>query len=155
MVNASLMQSEDRLVFKMDTFLVIEYIKTAINVVLDIKFEEIEQKLADNHTEQSDTAGEQDLNNLLSGKDSISYNNCSRPEGNSKTYKRQTSDPSSSAQKNAMFSPRQKTHLLNKEEVKQVRTERSKQADQKNQPSSSMDTTDAVPSCPELYEKLI
>ena len=51
MVNASLMQSEDRLVFKMDTFLVIEYIKTAINVVLDIKFEEIEQKLADNHTE--------------------------------------------------------------------------------------------------------
>ena len=44
------MQSEDRLVFKMDTFLVIEYIKTAINVVLDIKFEEIEQKLADNTT---------------------------------------------------------------------------------------------------------
>jgi len=42
MLAASLMQSEDRLVFKMDTFLVIEYIKTAINVVLDIKFEEIE-----------------------------------------------------------------------------------------------------------------
>ena len=42
------MQSEDRLVFKMDTFLVIEYIKTAINVVLDIKFEEIEQRLAEN-----------------------------------------------------------------------------------------------------------
>ena len=46
----SLLQSEDRLVFKMDTFLVIEYIKTAINVVLDIKFEEIEQKLAENST---------------------------------------------------------------------------------------------------------
>ena len=25
----------------------------------------------------------------------------------------------------------------------------------RKQPSSSMDTTDAVPSCPELYEKLI
>lgn len=48
MLSASLLQSEDRMVFKMDTFLVIEYIKTAINVVLDIKFEEIEQKLAEN-----------------------------------------------------------------------------------------------------------
>jgi len=40
-----MMQSEDRLVFTMDTFLVIEYIKAAIGVVLDIKFEEIERKL--------------------------------------------------------------------------------------------------------------
>ena len=47
MLAGSLLQSEDRLIFKMDTFLVIEYIKTAINVVLDIKFEEIEQRLAD------------------------------------------------------------------------------------------------------------
>ena len=36
----SMMQSEDRVVFQMDTFLVLEYIKAAINVVLDIKFEE-------------------------------------------------------------------------------------------------------------------
>ena len=47
MVMNSLMQSEDKVVFKMDTFLVIEYIKAAIGVVLDIKFEEIEAKLAD------------------------------------------------------------------------------------------------------------
>ena len=54
MLAGSLLQSEDRLIFKMDTFLVIEYIKTAINVVLDIKFEEIEQRLAD----QSKSGGE-------------------------------------------------------------------------------------------------
>ena len=41
------MQSEDKVVFTMDVFLVIEYIKAAIGVVLDIKFEEIEAKLAD------------------------------------------------------------------------------------------------------------
>ena len=35
------------MVFQMDTFLVIEYIKSAIGVVLDIKFEEIERKLED------------------------------------------------------------------------------------------------------------
>ena len=53
----SLLQSEDRLVFKIDTFLVIEYIKTAINVVLDIKFEEIEQKLAENSTKNDKNNG--------------------------------------------------------------------------------------------------
>ena len=74
------MQSEDRLVFKMDTFLVIEYIKTAINVVLDIKFEEIEEKLGRTQLSQSDDIDDKDLNTLLCGKDSISYN---RPEGNS------------------------------------------------------------------------
>ena len=52
------------------------------------------------------------------------------------------------------------------DEVKQVRTERgNKPVDMQHQsqqnartckqPSSSMDTTDAVPSCPEMYEKLI
>ena len=40
-----MMQSEDRLVFEMDTFLIIEYIKAAIGVILEIKFEEIERKL--------------------------------------------------------------------------------------------------------------
>ena len=39
------MNSEDRLVFEMDTFLVIEYIKAAIAIVMDLKFEEIESKL--------------------------------------------------------------------------------------------------------------
>ena len=38
------------MIFKMDTFLLIEYIKAAIGVVLDIKFEEIEQKLVENQT---------------------------------------------------------------------------------------------------------
>ena len=39
----SMMESEDRLVFNMDTFLLIEYIKTAIGVVLEIKFEDIQK----------------------------------------------------------------------------------------------------------------
>lgn len=34
--------SEDQVVYQMDTFLVIEYIKAAISVVLEIKFDEIE-----------------------------------------------------------------------------------------------------------------
>ncbi len=42
------MKSEDKLVFNMDVYLVIEYIKAAIGIVLDLKFEEIEQKLAEN-----------------------------------------------------------------------------------------------------------
>ena len=47
-----MLESEDRLVFEMDTFLVIEYIKMAIGVVLEIKFEEIERKLK----QQSDSS---------------------------------------------------------------------------------------------------
>lgn len=43
-----MMKSEDKLVFNMDVYLVIEYIKAAIGIVLDLKFEEIEQKLAEN-----------------------------------------------------------------------------------------------------------
>ena len=39
------MKSEDKLVFQMDVFLVIEYIKAAVGIVLDLKFEEIELKL--------------------------------------------------------------------------------------------------------------
>lgn len=42
------MKSEDKLVFQMDVFLVIEYIKAAVEIVLDLKFEEIELKLAEN-----------------------------------------------------------------------------------------------------------
>jgi len=49
------MKSEDKLVFQMDTFLVIEYIKAAIGVVLDIKFEEIEQKLDENNNLNSNS----------------------------------------------------------------------------------------------------
>ena len=41
------MKSEDKLVFQMDVFLVIEYIKAALGIVLDLKFEEIELKLAE------------------------------------------------------------------------------------------------------------
>lgn len=39
------MDQEDRLVFEMDTFLLIEYIKTAITVILETKFEEIKDKM--------------------------------------------------------------------------------------------------------------
>ena len=41
------MKSEDKLVFQMDVFLVIEYIKAAVGIVLDLKFEEIVLKLAE------------------------------------------------------------------------------------------------------------
>ena len=38
------MNEEDQAVYEMDVFPLIEYIKAAIGVVLDIKFDEIEKK---------------------------------------------------------------------------------------------------------------
>lgn len=72
--------------------------------------------------------------------------------------KNQNKEPSSSAKRarpvDGIFSPRgQKTD----EEVKEIQTERGpiiKTAEQ-SKCRSSMDTTDAVPSCPDMYEKLI
>ena len=133
MVMNSLMQSEDKVVFKMDTFLVIEYIKAAIGVVLDIKFEEIEAKLAD-----------QDRGTNV--KNSAASSVYRRPK------KDDTEPPSSAkrAERSDVFSPRGGVY----EEHKQIRTERAKR-DLESKCRSSIDTTDAVPSCPEMYEKLI
>ena len=39
---SQLMKSEDQAIFQMDTFLIIEYIKAAVGVVLEVKFDEIE-----------------------------------------------------------------------------------------------------------------
>ena len=39
---SQLMQEEDQVVYEMEVYHVIEYIKAAIGVVLDIKFDEIE-----------------------------------------------------------------------------------------------------------------
>lgn len=39
------MKSQDRAVFKLETFVLIEYIKSAIEIVLEIKFDEIEKRI--------------------------------------------------------------------------------------------------------------
>jgi len=58
---SQLVESEDRQVYDMDTFLVIEYIKAAIGVVLDIKFEEIERKLHEKSIDASEAKSLQKL----------------------------------------------------------------------------------------------
>ena len=51
-MSRNLDNSDDHQIFNMDIFFVIEHIKSAITVVLDLKFEDLENKLVEIKTQE-------------------------------------------------------------------------------------------------------
>lgn len=133
------MQEEDQAVYEMEVYHVIEYIKAAIGVVLDIKFDEIERKFNENKNRMKQQSN-QNRSSASLWKDNAHYE-ISHPD------------------QDGIFSPRAPDH----DDIQKMRTERGLPASRTSQHHvaepqsshvrSSFDTN--VPSCPEMYEKLI
>ena len=137
------MNSEDRLIFEMDTFLVIEYIKAAIAIVMDLKFEEIETKLVENGItlQQRKSSDSQQLKRSHEMKELY-------PQKRPSSVKRV---PPAHGSFGPSLEEMQKYQQEQQHFV--VQSDRNKFDESKYR--SSIDTTDAVPSCPDMYEKLI
>ncbi len=73
-------KEEKDIIFSLDSYVILEYIKSSVDIILNLKFEEIEKKLIDKNGEKSKKGGKKDEKGddlLESGKSSSrsSYSN--------------------------------------------------------------------------------